>query len=242
MNDRVRSLQIVWFIPAEPPAPFKLFEALVGQQPDAFQKMGPPQSPFPVVMESAVKNGVQHRLQSHSGRVDFFLEGVGGNPIAVLPEAAGVYLEFLRSKIEAAAPIVGKITRLAVVVTLARELEGLPDIAASFGGLFSNKLSLDGARDLNFQISRPTTVDGLDINRLLRWTGEVASFQQFVNGWPQNLLISTVDSYYLSRMLDVNTVPKDGELFGPELHGDIFAKLASVASSLIEVQRIEDIP
>ncbi|MBP1859779.1 hypothetical protein [Rhizobium herbae] len=240
MFDKARSIQIAWFLPFEPPAPAELFDAITGQEPDAFQKVSPPNAPFPIITQVVNRGNVQHRVQSHIGRVDYFIEAIATEQPVGMLDAPLVHLAQALSRIALIGETLGEVTRVAIILNLCEKVGSFQESAAIFNKLFSNHITLTDDRDLMFQTSRRTGDSTGYFNRLLRWSTEYFSFQQIVNGVPAAGM-SLVESYYVNYMIDVNTVPAENVIFQPSEHSELFARVAAIADGLTSLGRIEDL-
>ncbi|MBB3288138.1 MULTISPECIES: hypothetical protein [unclassified Rhizobium] len=247
MLESAASLQLVWFTTgAELASPMHLFHEMFGRDPDAFQKLQPPQAPFPMTMQAFEDNGVEHRLHSHPGRIDYLISGVQRTHDIPLLEAKPAELVGEALKVAArGAQDIGNINRAAVILTLSKKLGSSSEASDFFTKLFGGVVDFSGSIDLQFQMNRRIEggLEGTDINRLLKWVCNTVQVQQVVNlpgTFGQTLASELVEYLQLNYMIDVNSAVS-ASIYQPSQHQAIFSKLASVALDQVQFAKIQDV-
>lgn len=247
MLQNARSLQLAWFTTgAEAASALPLFTAMFGREPDAFQKLQPPQVPFPITVQAFVKDGIEHKLQTYSGRVDYIISGVQQAPeLPLLPGSVDAHLQSALATAKLGFGVVGNINRAAVILSLAEKVPSLQAGADFFTGLFDGAVTFAEQTDLQFQMnSRLHGVGGQSsVNRLTRWTCDSIQFQQIVNlagGAGGTISSEIVEMFYINYTIDVNTVPS-ADVISPSEQESLFATLADQAARLAAVSRIQDV-
>ncbi|MGA1831636.1 hypothetical protein [Rhizobium wenxiniae] len=243
MFKQAQSLQFVWFLPGDPASPVKLFDGLLGGEPDAFQKIFPPQAPLPLTVQHIVRDGLVHKVQSHYGRIDYFIEPVQNGPsLGLIDDPMKVMNETLE-RILSFSEVVGDIVRGAVVANLSHPVASIDEAGGMFTQLFGDKINLSGAREINFQLSKRRSGSAVgDLNRLFRWSTETVTFAPMVgNALPSMLLANATETHYLNYMIDVNTVLSSTSRFAPKEHIVVFEALTAELKNLFSAETIESV-
>ena len=243
MFNQARSLQFVWFLPGDPPSSTELFNALLGSEPDGFQKINPPHAPIPVTVVHVVRDELVHKLQSHYGRVDYFVEPIGNAQELPLVSNPALHIDETLERIPGVSNLVGDIVRAALVITLAKPMDTVEQAGEAFTNVFSGKFDFTQARDLSFQMSRRLAGTSVgDVNRLLRWWSDTISFMPMVaNSFSPMILQNATERHYMNFMVDVNTVPSPKTQFSPSEHLSVFKELATIARELMSVETVEGV-
>jgi hypothetical protein len=243
MFKQAQSLQFVWFLPGDPPSPVKLFDGLLGSEPDGFQKVSPPQAPLPLTVQHMVRDGIVHKMQTHYGRIDYFIEPVQNGPaLGLISDPIRVMDETLR-RISAFSEVVGDIVRGAVVANLSYPVASIDEAGSMFTRLFGDKFDLSGTREINFQLSKRRSGSAVgDLNRLFRWSTETVTFAPMVgNALPSMLLANATETHYLNYMIDVNTVVSATSRFTHKEHVSVFETLTAEVKNLMSAETIESV-
>lgn len=247
MLKNVGMLQLSWFTTGmELASPMRLFSEIFGREPDAFQKLQPPQVPFPITVQTFEHNGVEHKLQSYAGRIDYLVSGVQrSQEIPVLPTTPEQLLSEALGKTARGAELIGNINRAAIILTLTEKLGSLDEASDFFTRLFGGAVNFSGSSDLQFQLNRPIkrALGVTDINRLLKWTCNTVQVQQVLNhpgSFTQILAGDMVEYLLLNYMIDANTVASS-VAYPPSEHHAIFSKLASIALDQTRIKKIQDL-
>ncbi len=245
MLDSVATLQFAWFLTgAQPPSSMQLFQDMFGREPDNFQKLQPPQAPFPLTVQGFVDGETEHKLQSHAGRVDYIISGVQVGPeTPLLSVRPSELLTQALEKASRAAKAIGNINRAAVVLTFAEKLESSNDASEFFATLFDGAVDFKDTSDVHFQINRPIKGNGMpDMNRILKWTADVMHVQlvNFSGSTVLNEPSSATQLLQLNYSIDVNTVPS-ATIYGPHEHDSIFSQLSSAALDKMHLRNLREL-
>jgi hypothetical protein len=244
--NEIHAVQFAWFTPEDRVTKDieAAFRSVVGVEPDQIQRQRPPATPVPILVASAIVGTTQFRVQAVPGRVDLFIEPMSNDPVhfpffddfAVIQESlakAKLFCQFTGSST----------FRQSFVVKIAKRL---PD-AAGFGGEFRRILGVDydlsGVADLAFQMNKVTKLGQYDINRVLRWTSEVAQVQQVSfaaasQGMPAGAVVGL--AHFVSYVIDINTVPS-GKSFDAGGQISVLEKLGSVVQRCVAFETLGDV-
>lgn len=205
--DELHSLQVVWFVAGDVSALLdEVFEAVVGEQPDQVQRLKPPASPFPVVIASSQGDGRSHRLQFSPGRVDFVLMPHDGVVSAEAPRFANfAVIDELVDRVKQATRLIGPSFRQSIVAKAAKRMSSESDVGPAFAEFLGLSGDFESTTDLSFSVNRRTHREGVNINRMLRWSGETTSVHQI--GFEHAPAAMLGPTHYLSYIADINTVP-----------------------------------
>lgn len=247
MLQKARMLQLAWFTTSpEPSSPLALFAEMFGREPDAFQKLQPPQAPFPITVQGFVEDDVEHKVQSYAGRIDYIISAVQQAPELPLLEApVDELLARGLTAVDRAAGFIGNISRGSIVLTLSEKIHSMEEGARFFTSLFGGSVNFEDKTDLMFQMNRRTKghLEVTDINSVHRWNTEALQVQQMaiIPGFAGTTAGGgLVDMLYLNYMLDVNTVPFNG-VFNSSEHAKVFAALAEITSKSAQLDTIQDL-
>jgi hypothetical protein len=246
MFDNVRSLQFGFFTVADPGNTSELFRALTGQEPDSIQRVRPPQAPFPVEVVSSVIGSAMHRVQVHAGRFDYFIEAGTDNPLQRSVPAIPGRDALLSNVVGRVQSVVDQVSsyRAAIVLRLAEQMNGPVETSHFFNELFSGRNDFSSDLDLMFQTNRRTAVGGRQINRLLRWNTEVATFESMIGSGPSSAghrVVASAETHYVVYNIDVNSVPVGPEQMASDELRDLLRAMSEIASDLGSLQRLEDL-
>lgn len=241
MFKQARSIQLAWFFDGEAPPASKLAAAFFDGDPDNLNKLTPPQVPFPMTVQSVMREDVVYRVQSYFGRIDFFIERASFTPeLNLISDPVSVLQDALQ-RVKVLAELVPVINRASIVVTLTEPMSDADAATAAFAQVLSRKVELEGARDLMFQASRRVsdTPHG-PVNRLLRWWSESLSFVPVAQATVPHLT-SAPEHHYVNFMMDVNTAQAPGVTFNQEQQPSVFLLLSDVTSDLLSIESMEDV-
>ncbi|RUV02375.1 MULTISPECIES: hypothetical protein [unclassified Mesorhizobium] len=243
--NEIHALQFAWFTPEE--AATKEIEATFrntfGLMPDQVQRQRPPASPVPITVASATEGTTQFRVQAVPGRVDLFIEPTSNDPthFPAFTDFAVILEGLTRAK--TFCQFTGSGTyRQSFIVKLAKRV---PD-PAGFGDEFARILgvnnNLRGAADLSFQLNKTVHLGQYDINRVLRWTAETAQYQQFSFNAAAPLTPGPIGlAYFVTYLIDINTVPNLGKSFDAGGQIAVLEKLGSVVQRCVGFESLGDV-
>ena len=237
-----QSIQFVWFpksvehIDAD-----QLYQSLVGQPPDNFQRSKAPSPRMPFLsLATGEFDNKSFTVQVNPARVDLIANAtpnVDGDPdVDISIDTVGT-IEYLLARVKAgSASSIKQNTRLAIAVHLIKQM---PDLPASVSSIFEScdiSMNADGYSDVNVQMNKRKVLDnGTSINRLIRFATEVhRAFTLSIDPstGPQVSDIPVGSEKILSALhLDFNTIPDGNEI--PD--SSTFTILAQIADELIRV-------
>lgn len=244
--NEVHAVQFAWFTPEDRVTKDieAAFRAVVGVDPDQIQRQRPPATPVPILVASAIVDATQYRVQAVPGRIDLFVEPVSNDPVHFPFFGNFGVIQDSLTKAKLFCQFTGSSTfRQSFVVKIAKRL---PD-ASGFGNEFRKILGVDhdlsGVADLAFQMNKVARLGQHDINRVLRWTSEVAQVQQVSfasasQGMPMGSVVGL--AHFVSYVIDINSVP-GGKSFDAGGQISLLEKLGSVVQRCVEFETLGDV-
>jgi len=173
-------LQAVWFIHPRETDAASIFAAIVGAKPDNALQMT-----VGSVLATG-SNGISlFQVQTQPGRIDYFESAIPSSPaefplIVDVKKAIGAFT----SRILNGSQSVGAAQRLAVVVTLCKQVESPSEAVQILDSLVGAHIPFSDASDINFQINRRRPIPGRDdllMNRLFRMQPQIVQQIDTIN-------------------------------------------------------------
>jgi len=229
---RLGHVQFSWFGAADPnfDGLVRTIEGLSGSAASEISRIGPPQSPVPLRRAAFVLNDAVFRVNSQPGRLDFNV--APADAVFLNTFTMGRLDEFLWL-FEELGTVYDSAFRQAIHVRVLTENLPPEEVAKTFRSVVGIKSDLGGSSDLLFQINRRMKKGDIDINRVLKWQGEIAQTFRF-EGAPSQ---AVEEVSYLSYICDVNTVPHSSGRSADEQRA-IFAVLAEVTINVLGIENI----
>lgn len=240
-----QSVQLVWFVTTVHGVQTDvIFEALFGDSPETIQKnkVPNPQNPFLSVASGHVGE-LFVQIQLQPGRLDLFFNPRQSED-ADMPLLDSAHVgSVIRAILLKGANYFPESVRLATVWNLLEEEASGEAAGETVAKLISFNQGYKDFLDLTLQVNRRRYIgDGIEINRLLRWS--VASFQhvQFLMnhdfGGAQSPAHMLMQKYAATIVADLNTVPTN-RLFNAEQQIPIFTEMVTEALRIAEQRSVE---
>lgn len=234
--NKIGHLQFAWFGGTDPnhDSVVSALTRRFGRAPSEDSRLAPPQAPAPMRGTLFIHSNATIRVQSQVGRLDVIvspIEHVRGVPS--LPMEA---LSTFERLYEDCGTVFEGSFRQAFHLRVFSEPLKPQEIGAEFGALLASDADLSRSIDLIFQMNSRSTIDGFDINRIARWSGEALETFQLVNGLQHGI----EQVYFISYLLDVNTVPTNDQSI-PSRQRAAFAALVKGAKDMIKVQKVSEV-
>ena len=238
--DQYRMLQYAWFTLDDTMLVNfeQSFQACFGFQLDNLKRIRPPQAPTPTVVGTAVKDGVEFAMQATVMRTDIVIQGAEEPQRGRRAQKNIDGLLIFHSIAENACRII-KSNRQSMIMQAARTVPTVEDLGSVFAEVLQTEAKLEGASEFIFQMNRRYAFDDIEINRVLKWEGEISQLAQIQFGQATFAPVSRVieQSCYLTYLMDINTVPSS-EIRGEEQQKQVLAVLKTALLEASEIDRI----
>jgi hypothetical protein len=231
-----QSFQAVWFTAPAAMNVTAIFTGLVGANPDNVH-----QQSVGVAIALGSDGVTQFRVQSQPGRIDYFETAVANQAIGFpliynLVESFAAFTRRITSGVES----VGKANRLAVVVTLAKEIDNAGEGSLILGQLLSSEMPFSDVENIHFQINRRRNIPNrsdIEMNRLL--TMQLQTVQQFDMIDPTSPVLKAVEIAVISA--DCNTHSRELLTLPPAEQVPIWKELTLEAERLCDAKSIKSL-
>lgn len=233
--DVLHSAQISWFAAKEIDfdGVVARLEKMLGVPPNQVARLAPPSAAIPTKLASFQTGESVIRLQAVTGRSDIFVLPPETQNIGTLPIDKTIqYVESFFPLCE----LMPVSFRQALNIKVGKRIDSDDVGREIFKALLSTDADLSGATDLSFQLNKRIEVDGIEINRVLRWFVEEAQILQVGDGHQRVLETARFVSY----LNDINTVPTSVERDAGE-QKRAFSALANVLVETLKLKSIGDI-
>ncbi|MGR9435366.1 hypothetical protein ACU8OP_10205 [Rhizobium leguminosarum] len=216
-----------------------LFEEAFGVAPASSNENVSPQTGRVGTASSEPINMIAKTISSHPGRVELLMHGAGdgpdGYPAKILDPRSAI-----EELVEAARRIAGRlsgIVRIAVHCRVARHFEQVEQANAEIAKAIPFTYKMNSKRDFIFQINEPTEVQGVKLNRVVKWS--VESMQMITGGSPFPMLnvgmpLTVRDFWGAIVHLDFNTIIPRPTFFTEE---EAKLALSAACGELLKVRK-----
>jgi hypothetical protein len=213
-----QSVQFAWFVPSiEGLVASRLYEPLVGHEPDATQRNKVISQALPFLSSASGNvDGAEYQVLIAPGRIDFTITAAPAideprDDVALLDTRA--VIDGVLDRFKSVGPTWPDALRLAVVAHLFKPMANYQEANADFFKITGLDFNLSDLRDTVLQLNRRKRLNAsLEINRVVRYA--VLGIQQFAMGnpVPEKDVLSPFypineQRFGTSLLLDFNTNP-----------------------------------